>query len=434
VMVGMEPNTEALLAEIKDLQQQVAIANETLDAIRTGQIDALVVKGHNGHVLYTLKSADLSYRIFIERMNEGAVTLSSTGVILYCNSKFASMIHKPLSRVLGSMFIDFIAEHCKEEFRQVFEKAWTDEDIKNETILFSLEGNMSVKLSLTPLALEEGISLSIILTDLTHQKKTEQVLKAKNEELEILNEALAKSNTDLQQFASVASHDLQEPLRKIQIFANFIKEKNSAELSKITLQYVDKILASASRMKVLIVDILNYSRLSSDEMRLEPIDLREVFEEILDDFEIRIAETRAKVIIGKLPVVEVNKGQIRQVFQNLLSNALKFSHKDVTPKIIIEEKDDVAVALGLPLKNQNDFCRISVQDNGIGFDQKYASSIFSLFEKLNPKSSYEGSGIGLAIAKKIINKHHGFIVAKSIEGKGSEFNIILPKKRLNHVD
>ena len=224
MMVEMETNTEAmLLAEIRDLQQQLAIANETLDAIRNGQVDALVVKGHNGHVLYTLKSADLSYRIFIERMNEGAVTLSSSGIILYCNSKFASMVSRPLSKVLGCKFIDFISEKCKKEFGEVFERAWT-EDVKNETILFSPEGMMSVKLSLTPLALEEGISLSIILTDLTHQKKTEEVLKAKNEELEILNEALAKSNTDLQQFASVASHDLQEPLRKIQIFANFLKK------------------------------------------------------------------------------------------------------------------------------------------------------------------------------------------------------------------
>jgi PAS domain S-box-containing protein len=432
MMVEMETNTEALLlAEIRDLQQQVTIANETLEAIRNGQIDALVVKGHNGHVLYTLKSADLSYRIFIERMNEGAVTLSASGIILYCNSKFASMINRPLSKVLGSRFIDFIAEPCKEEFRQVFEKAWT-EDTKNETILYSSEGNMSVKLSLTPLALEEGISLSIILTDLTHQKKTEQVLKAKNEELEVLNEALARSNTDLQQFASVASHDLQEPLRKIQIFANFLKENNATELSHQATQYVDKILSSAHRMKVLIIDILNYSRLSSDEMNLELTDLRQVFEEIVDDFEIRIAETDAKITIGKLPVVEVNKGQIRQVFQNLLSNALKFAHKNVKPEIQIEQKE-VTRELGLPINNESDFCRISMQDNGIGFDEKYASSIFGLFEKLNPKSSYEGSGIGLAIAKKIINKHQGFIVAKSKEGRGAEFNIILPKKRLNHV-
>jgi PAS domain S-box-containing protein len=433
-MVGMETNTEALLlAEIRELQQQLSVANETLDAIRTGQIDALVVKGHNGHILYTLKSADLSYRIFIERMNEGAVTLSSSGVILYCNSKFASMVNRPLSRVLGCQFVDFISEKCKEEFKQDFKKAWTT-DVKNESVLYSQEGNfVSVKLSLTPLALEEGISLSIILTDLTHQKRTEQVLKAKNEELESLNEALAKSNTDLQQFASVASHDLQEPLRKIQVFANFLKDREATELSASSVRYVDKILSSASRMKILILDILNYSRLSSDDLHFEEINLRTVFEEILDDFEIRIGEMNAKIEIGNLPVVEVNKGQIRQVFQNLISNALKFARKDVVPEVSIEEKDLNAPELGLSFVDERDFCRISVRDNGIGFDEKYASVIFSLFEKLNPKSSYEGSGIGLAIAKKIVDKHQGLIVAKSKEGEGAEFNIILPRKRVIHV-
>jgi PAS domain S-box-containing protein len=416
-----------LLAEVKNLQQQLAVANETLDAIRTGQIDALVVKGHNGHILYTLKSADLSYRIFIERMNEGAVTLSSSGIILYCNSKFASMVHRPLSKVLGCPFIEFISEKCKEEFREVFKKAWT-EDTKCEMVLSSPEETLSVKLSLAPLPLEEGISLSIILTDLTHQKRTEQMLKSKNEELERLNDALGKSNIDLQQFASVASHDLQEPLRKIQVFANFLNNRSASELSEQSMLYVEKIMLSASRMKILILDILNYSRLSSDDLRFETVDLRAMFEEILEDFEIRIEEMNAEIVIGELPVVEVNKGQIRQVFQNLISNALKFSHKGVPPKITIERKPVDAKELGLSLPNENDFCRISVQDNGIGFNEKYASSIFSLFAKLNPKSSYEGSGIGLAIAKKIIEKHDGVIIAKSSEGTGAEFNVILPFK------
>jgi PAS domain S-box-containing protein len=419
---------DSLLSEIRDLQEQLKVSNETLEAIRTGQIDALVVKGHNGHVLYTLKSADLSYRIFIERMTEGAVTLSSSGLILYCNSKFASMLDRPLSKVLGCPFVDFIVEECKSEFHEVFDKAWM-KDVRCTTSLSVPGARIPVQLSMTPLALEEGISLSIIITDLTLQKKTEQELKAKNDQLEALNEALAKSNHDLQQFASVASHDLQEPLRKIQIFSRFLKDKSYDQLADSSKMYVEKILSSANRMKILILDILNYSRLSSHDTYFEPTDLGNVFAEILDDFEIRINEMNAQIIVEPLPIVEVNRGQIRQVFQNLISNSLKFTRPGVRPTIIVKSKTLNARELGLSLGNEEEYCRISVQDNGIGFDEKYAPMIFSLFEKLNPKAQYEGSGIGLAIAKKIVDKHHGVIIAKSTEGEGSEFNIIIPFKR-----
>jgi PAS domain S-box-containing protein len=421
---------KTIFEEVQDLRQRLKEANDTLDAIRTGQIDALVVKGHNGHVLYTLKSADFSYRIFIEKMTEGAVTLSSSGLILYCNSKFAAMVDQPLSRVLGSAFYDFVAPECKRDFQEIFLRAWT-EDVKNEILLLSHGGNIPVLLSLTRLALEEGISLSILLTDLTAQKKTEKELKAKNDQLEVLNDALAKSNNDLQQFASVASHDLQEPLRKIQVFSKFLKDKTFAELPESSRNYLEKIIASASRMKILILDILSYSRLSASDMHFEPVDLGTILNDILEDFEISINEVNADITIGPLPVVEVNRGQMRQVFQNLLSNALKFTRPGIRPVIVVKTKELHAKELGVSLPNEGDYCRISIRDNGIGFDEKYASSIFSLFEKLNSKAMYEGSGIGLAIAKKIIDKHHGVIFAKSKEGEGAEFNIILPLKHFH---
>jgi signal transduction histidine kinase len=183
-------------------------------------------------------------------------------------------------------------------------------------------------------------------------------------------------------------------------------------------------------MKVLILDILTYAKLSAKENHAEDIDLGLLIKDILEDFDLTISEKNATIELGELGVVvEGNRGQLRQVFNNLISNALKFTGSGKNPFVTIQNKPFDANELGVPLENTDRYCRISIQDHGIGFDEKFASSIFSLFEKLHPKSSFEGSGIGLAIAKKIIEKHHGFIVAKSVVGAGSEFNVILPIKQ-----
>ena len=419
--------TDELEKELEELRYQLEEANDTIEAIRTGQIDALVVQGDNGHQLYTLKSADLTYRVFIEKMTEGAVTLNSSGLILYCNSQFATMVNLPLSKVIGMPFEKFIAPEYKDKYEELFERCW-NADCKEEVMLSSGETKTPIQLSLTTLELDEGVALSIILTDLTAQKATQQQLKRNNEKLEEANRALESSNHDLQQFASVASHDLQEPLRKIQIFSNLISERQS-ELSPELKKYLEKIIDSSGRMKTLIVNILNYSRLSANDHQKELIDLNELLKELKDDFELIIQEKGAEIIIGKLPSVDVNKGQMRQVFQNIISNALKFSRADKTPVISINAKRISQKSFDSVEKEDGDYCLITIQDNGIGFDEKFVSNIFALFERLNSKDKYEGTGIGMAIAKKIIDKHNGLITASSQEGSGAEFKIILPIKQ-----
>ncbi|HTE29977.1 MAG TPA: ATP-binding protein, partial [Chryseolinea sp.] len=369
-------------------------------------------------------------RVFIEKMTEGAVTLNLSGLIIYCNSKFAAMVNHPMTEVIGSPFAQFIMEKNKKELELVFSKGWK-EDVKTEVSLDCDAGETPAQLSVNSLVLEGGRFLNIIVTDLTTQKEAERELKNKNEQLLVLNEALSKSNHDLQQFASVASHDLQEPLRKIQVFSKFLKDRSFGEMTAASKQYVEKIISSANRMKTLIVDILAYSKLSAEDSKFEEVDLKALFEEIIDDFDLKIEEKQALVELGELPTIEVNKGQLRQVFNNLISNALKFTRPGVQPRVIIQHKKINAREIGLSLLDDENYCRISVKDNGIGFDEKYASAIFSLFERLNPKSTFEGSGIGLAIAQKIIDKHHGIIISKSKEGEGSEFNIILPIKHKN---
>src|SRR5215203_501584 len=167
---------EELEKELEDLRYQLEEANETIEAIRTGQIDALVVQGDNGHELYTLKSADHTYRVFIEKMTEGAVTLNSSGVILYSNSQFATMVNLPLSNVIGMPFEKFIVPEYNEQYKELFQRCWMI-DCKEEVMLLSGQTKTPVQLSLTTLELDEGMALSIILTDLSPQKAAQQQLK-----------------------------------------------------------------------------------------------------------------------------------------------------------------------------------------------------------------------------------------------------------------
>lgn len=421
---------EDLEKELEELRLQLDEANETIEAIRTGQVDALVVQGEKGHQLYTLKTADQTYRVFIEKMAEGAVTLNDKGLILYCNSQFAAMVCMPLSNVIGLPFEKFIAPESSSEYKELFTKSWR-QDCKGEVLLLSEEKHTPVQLSLATLELEEGVSLSIILTDLTNLKEAQRQLKNNNQELAFANRELELSNHDLQQFASVASHDLQEPLRKIMIFSNLMNEKRD-ELSNQAKRHLDKILTSSARMKALIIDILNYSKLSSNEFAIEDADLNEVIKELLEDFELIIEEKGVTINNNGLPCIHANKGQIRQVFQNIISNALKFSIPGKAPVITISSKTINEKSFDAKESADGEYCLISIKDNGIGFDEKYVETIFALFQRLNSKDKYEGTGIGLAIAKKIIDKHNGMITAHSREGEGAEFLIVLPLKQTTH--
>jgi PAS domain S-box-containing protein len=413
-----------LRAELEELRHQLSEAHETIDAIRTGQVDALILENNGGSELYTLKTADIAYRVFIEKMTEGAVTLSREGFILYSNNQFALMVHHPLSTVIGSAFRDFIAADDMAWYDQIFENWWA-QDCKTEIRLKNSSTTIPVQLSLTALVIEGTTALSIIITDLSAQKKTQQQLEEANRKLQTMNKALEESNHDLQQFASIASHDLQEPLRKVQMFSNMLLENNGKSLPGESRRFLDKILDATGRMKILIVDVLNYSRLSASNHTPETVDLNKVVNELLEDFELIILEKKAMIRVGELPLIAGNRGQIRQVFQNLLSNALKFTKVNQAPFIEITA-EAVAEKYAQHTSENSRFTLIRFKDNGIGFEEKYLENVFTLFERLHTKDKFEGTGIGLAIARKIIEKHGGAITAQSKIGLGAEFLIWLP--------
>lgn len=271
-------------------------------------------------------------------------------------------------------------------------------------------------------------------TDIHRQKTLNDILdhrvKQRTRDLVVKNKELAISNHELQQFAWVASHDLKEPLRKIQTFNYLVRDKYLKEGSEAA-NYLDRAIRSSKRMGDLIDNLLQYSRLSAAPV-FEKTDLNVILREILSDLEIVIREKKAQLTVGDMPVIEAVPSQIRQVFQNLVSNALKFSRQGQDPQITISSEYVFAAEDTPPDEhNATPMCRISISDNGIGFDEKFSERIFVIFQRLHTRESYEGTGIGLAITKKIVERHNGTITATSRENEGTTFVITLPLKNTN---
>lgn len=265
-------------------------------------------------------------------------------------------------------------------------------------------------------------------TDIHAQKLANEILEQKvaqrTAELTAKNEELEFRNHELQQFSWVVSHDLKEPIRKIELFSKMLQEKYLVDDEK-ALHYADRTIVAAQRMSKLIEDLIEYARLSSNA-KPDQTDLNEVISEVLLDFDYLIEDRNAEIIVSELPVINAIQSQLRQLFQNLIGNSLKFVHADRPPVIEIRSELVSAKDFDSDVVPDGQFCRISITDNGIGFDQKYVEKVFVIFQSLNDRKTFEGTGIGLAIAKKIIEKHNGIITAYSELGKGSTFVFVLP--------
>ena len=253
----------------------------------------------------------------------------------------------------------------------------------------------------------------------------EEKVKERTQELSRSNQRLDESNKELQQFVYIASHDLQEPLRKVQTFVNIMLERYLDEKPKL-IYYLEKIFASTNRLRSLIADLLKYSIINSDELFVKT-DLNSIMGEVLLDLQFP-DNSQDSVIMSPLPEVDVIPTQMRQVFQNLLSNSLKFSRKDIPCVITIKSERITEKSITSIVSDAGEFCRISFSDNGIGFQEEYADKIFEIFQRLNPRELYDGTGIGLSIVKKVIDKHDGIIAAQGRQNEGATFIIVLPVK------
>jgi signal transduction histidine kinase len=242
-----------------------------------------------------------------------------------------------------------------------------------------------------------------------------------NEELRTYAARLERSNKELQDFASVASHDLQEPLRKIQAFSDRLRSKCAAALDDVGRDYLDRVQNAAKRMQTLINDLLTFCRITTKAQPFVPTDLKGAALEVISDLEVRIEQVNGRVELAELPTVDADPLQMRQLMQNLIGNALKY-HRPEVPPVVKVSSTHLA-------EESRELCQILVEDNGIGFDEAYSDRIFTIFQRLHGRTEYEGTGVGLAVCRKIAERHGGSITARSRPGEGSSFMVTLPVRQ-----
>jgi PAS domain S-box-containing protein len=262
-----------------------------------------------------------------------------------------------------------------------------------------------------------------VVRDISPQLENERELKAKNREL-------LRSNNELESFNRVASHDLQEPLRKIQMFISRLSDFDKQHLSEKGADYLERIESSANRMQYLIRNLLTYSKVADESGTQAKVDLNLVIEKVLDDLSERIRHTKARIAVPELPVIYGTEFQLEQLFTNLLSNSLKYKKHDKSPEIVISSEilpyDRIDPDLNLP---RSRYLLLTLTDNGIGFDQQQSDKIFKLFERLHAKNAFSGTGLGLAICKKIVENHRGHIAAFGQHNEGSRMEVYLPYRK-----
>ncbi|HTE33534.1 MAG TPA: ATP-binding protein [Chryseolinea sp.] len=343
-----------------------------------------------------------------------------------------------MSRIFGykvsapiNKSLDFYLQHVVDKDRAGYHRV-IRESISNNTgfsFTYSIINGQDDELILytkgKPVRGNAGRTLKLIgvTHDITQVRDHEQKLEEKIQELD-------RSNKELEEFAYIASHDLQEPLRKITSFSERLREKLGDDINQESENYLNRMLAATDNMRLLIDNLLEFSRTNRITEPSIKVDLNQLFTEVKADLELKVDESSAVIEINKLPQIEGYPSQLRQLFNNLLSNAIKFKKQDQSPFIAVSSQElTTEQKLSQHLKSNKTYYLVTVSDLGIGFEQEYAHKIFQIFQRLHGKSEYPGSGIGLAICKKIVENHKGTIHARSEPGKGSQFYLTLPEKQ-----
>ena len=374
----------------------------------------------------SLRESEALYHSLVENLPQNVIRKDVTGRFTFANERFCQALRRPLSEILGKTDADLfpaaLAEKYQRDDRQVMEKRAIFETVEEHQLPDGKR--ISVQVVKTPLlnGQQEVTGVQGIFWDITERRRLERLAEDNMKEL-------ARSNEELAQFAYVASHDLQEPLRKIQAFGDRLAAKCAISLGAEGQDYLRRMQDAARRMSSLIDDLLSYSRVATTAKPFKRVNLNEVAHEVVEDLETSIQRTGGHVEVSSLPVIDADPLHMRQLLQNLIGNALKFHKPDVPPVVRVFGHQHASSPGTKNGETNGGVCEILVQDQGIGFDEKYLDRIFTVFQRLHGCGEYEGSGVGLAICRKIARRHGGDITAQSTPGEGTTFIVTLPVKQ-----
>lgn len=398
-----------------------------------------------------LKEDARKIRVILESLPQMAWTAYPNGIVNYFSENWYEFTgQKPEQELMSAWNAvwhpDSVAP-AKEKWKEAV-RTGTPYEVENLAKRASDGSYRWMSVKAVPLKNSEGDILMWVgsITDIHEQKTfaekleqkiTERTKQLKQSQMDMaeLNNVLAeknfeleKQNAELTSFTYIASHDLQEPIRKIHTFSQLILEREQGQLSKMATDYLNRIASASIRMKQLVEAFLNYSRIGNASVTLEPTDLNSILQEVIKNLAESIQEKQAIVELDNLPVINGSTIQLQQLFINLIGNAIKYSKPTVRPVIKIIAQKVSEKEIGITGGETTDFWNIRIQDNGIGFDQEHAAKIFEVFQRLHNKNEYAGTGIGLSICKKIVLAHKGYIAATGEPGVGSTFLIYFPAK------
>ncbi len=364
-----------------------------------------------------LRAASLYTRSLIEASLDPLVTISAEGKITDVNTATEEVTGRSRDELIGSDFSDYFTEPDKA--RKGYQQVFADGFVRDYPLaILHQSGRITdVLYNATVYRNEAGEIQGIFAAarDITDRKRAEEALRRSHNDLEERTAELARSNADLQQFAYVASHDLQEPLRAVVSYLQLLERRYAGKLDEKADKYITHAVEGGLRMQGLINDLLAYSRVETLGKTLQVVDVERVVDDALRNLRVAIGENDAAITRDPLPPLRADQVQLTQVFQNLIANAIRF-RSDAPPQIHVGAEP------------QDDGWRFSVTDNGIGIDMKHAERIFVIFQRLHSRRAYAGTGIGLAICKRIIERHGGRIWVESALGKGSTFYFTLPNR------
>ncbi|MGH9759934.1 MAG: sensor histidine kinase, partial [Blastocatellia bacterium] len=378
-----------------------------------------------------LRESEERFRDLFENANDIIYTLDIEGRFTSVNKALSQLAGHPREKLLGMNWSDLIApdqEPAEPDFPRKRKEAAHEGFYEGDIV--SADGTRHTVEVKTRLIIREGVPAGIqgIARNVTERRITEEKLRQFTARLE-------KSNRELESFAYIASHDLQEPLRKVQAFGDRLLARCADRLDPEGRNYLDRMQNAAMRMQTLITALLVLSRVTTKARPFANVDLAEIVGEVISDLELQIEQTGASVSVGYLPIIEADSTQMRQLFQNLIGNAVKFHKPGIGPVVRVSDNLLGRVDSRTSEKTTLDgLCEIVVQDNGIGFDSKYCERIFAPFQRLHGRSEYEGTGIGLAVCRKIVERHGGNLEAESEHGKGARFIITLPVRQNHRPD